>query len=339
LVHGVLGKPSGFEGNAQSFRTITKLSVRKRDPALRGLNLTRATLNGVLKYPWMRESAGKKSHKWGAYHTEAADFAFARDGCSADRRSVEAEMMDFADDVAYSTHDVEDYYRAGMLPLDRLFNDEREKARFLEASIKKWSETDSKIDRQLYEKTFDEMVRAFPFIGDGFAEPYNGSRRQRGAIRTLASSLIRQFFCGIKLNDPGETPRPYVDIDGKTKREIKILKELIWYYVIPNRSLAIQEEGQRRIIRELFQSFVTGDGHNKDHKKTLRIRDDLLGRRYCEQLEDLESDSDLSEEDREEERVRVVVDVIAEMSEFQAVQAHARLSGYAPNSFLDCLQR
>lgn len=57
--------PDGYEGNAQSFRIVTKLAFsRKPYP---GLNLTRATLNSLLKYPWLREAAGKRSKKFGAY--------------------------------------------------------------------------------------------------------------------------------------------------------------------------------------------------------------------------------------------------------------------------------
>src|SRR5207249_8576918 len=63
------GVSDGFEGNAQSFRVVTALAVRSMESD--GLNLTRATLNGVLKYPWFRETSGtKKERKWGAYHTE-----------------------------------------------------------------------------------------------------------------------------------------------------------------------------------------------------------------------------------------------------------------------------
>ena len=55
----------GFEGNAQSFRILTALALR--DLNFAGLNLTRATLNGVLKYPWRQDvTDSKKKSKWGA---------------------------------------------------------------------------------------------------------------------------------------------------------------------------------------------------------------------------------------------------------------------------------
>jgi dGTPase len=71
------GDPDGFEGNAQSFRVVTKLAVRFDE--CDGLDLTRATLNACLKYPWIRaESDPDRARKWGAYAIDREDFDFAR---------------------------------------------------------------------------------------------------------------------------------------------------------------------------------------------------------------------------------------------------------------------
>ena len=93
----------GFEGNPQSFRVVTKLALRHQD--FPGLNLTRATLNALLKYPWLRRAGGGPQYrKWGAYSSEDDEFQWARtlDPSSVDAKSPEAELMDWADDVAYS---------------------------------------------------------------------------------------------------------------------------------------------------------------------------------------------------------------------------------------------
>jgi len=117
------GNPDGFEGNAQTFRILTWLSAHneKKYP---GLNLTRATLNAVLKYPWLRDPAeapeGKRYNKYGAYRAEGSDHAFAREFHDGDVQSLEAAVMDFADGLAYSVHDLEDFVRAGLVPLSRL---------------------------------------------------------------------------------------------------------------------------------------------------------------------------------------------------------------------------
>lgn len=154
------GERDGFEGNAQSFRIVTKLAIRT--PAYPGLNLTRATLNAVLKYPWLRATKGPHSRKWGVYHAEEAVFDWAR-GAAGESRSIEAELMDWADDIAYSVFDVDDFYRAGLIPLDRVMVDRFERDRFVadaRARLKRWGKPDAVIDE--YVNAFDELLSFFP---------------------------------------------------------------------------------------------------------------------------------------------------------------------------------
>ena len=127
----------GFNGNAQSFRIATNLALRSTEYP--GLDLTRATLNALLKYPWSRGPTGKQHQKWGAYKTEQEQFEWARRLCpdGDQRKSAEAELMDWADDVTYAVHDVADFYRAGLIPLDRLEKDPSERDRFLESAFRR----------------------------------------------------------------------------------------------------------------------------------------------------------------------------------------------------------
>ena len=109
----------GFEGNAQSFRIVTKLTVRFS--WCDGLNLTRATLGALLKYPWARdilknEKNSIKSIKWGYYISEKEDFDFCRENLIQDVKTVEAVLMDWADDISYSVHDLEDFHRCNQIP-------------------------------------------------------------------------------------------------------------------------------------------------------------------------------------------------------------------------------
>ncbi|MFD6068314.1 dGTP triphosphohydrolase, partial [Amycolatopsis lurida] len=100
----------GFEGNAQSFRVVTKLARRKEEHM--GLNLTRATLNAILKYPRLKPRDSAKAttswidrgygEKWGAYQTERKDFEWAREFSHGELRSANAILMDWADDISYA---------------------------------------------------------------------------------------------------------------------------------------------------------------------------------------------------------------------------------------------
>jgi dGTPase len=105
------GPCGGFEGNAQSFRELVRLE--SKIPGA-GLNLTRAGLDAVSKYPWPRKAG---SVKYGVYDDDLDAFTWMRQDAPPGRRCLEAQIMDWSDDVAYSVHDLEDGIHAGFVDL------------------------------------------------------------------------------------------------------------------------------------------------------------------------------------------------------------------------------
>jgi dGTPase len=326
LAPSVGGDFEAFEGNPQSFRIVTTLSMRSSFHT--GLDLTRATLNALLKYPWLRDAAGERSEKWGAYHSEREVFEWARreDVAAKDVKTAEAELMDWADDIAYSVHDVEDFYKANLIPLDRLAVSDTEQTSFFQRAKDHIKIVRDGRKRRLTEgeqaalfKRFQEAIAPlFP------RERFEGTRRQRAVLRTVTSTLIGRYVDAIRLRAPITGQPRAVEIDPEVEQEVNLLKELTWVYVIRNPALATQQMGQKRLIKSLFEAFGEASQEKEPNLFPLSARDELLKLRAAGL-------------DTERNRTRVVVDLIASMTEIQALETYQKLSGLLPGSGLDLL--
>lgn len=310
--------PDGFEGNAQTFRVVTQLALRS--DAFPGLDLTRATLNAILKYPWLRGKSGTKSHeKFGAYRSELADFRWARRPYGADRRkSVEAELMDWADDIAYALHDLDDFYRAGLIPLDRLATRDDEARDFLGRVFATWRarKEDLPYPESDFERGFVLLRQLLPKVA------YDGTVRRAAGLRSLMTYCVYQYVNAIHLRVPKSPRQRRVRIDKDEDIQIRLLKQLTWQYVIRNPSLASQQFGQRRILADLFDILRDAADNNRD----------MLPKGYEELLSQLERGASVSE--RRALRFRITADIIAGMTEQQAIDMHRRVTGIEVGSVL-----
>ena len=142
-----LGCEEGFEGNAQSFRIVAALEVRgvSRSP---GLGLTRATLNAILKYPFRWNPKQGEKQKFGVFKEERPVFDWCRQGLQhPDKRTLEADIMDWADDITYAAHDLEDFYRSNLIPVSKLKSSSFERSRVIDEMVR-----DHKINKSEAEK-------------------------------------------------------------------------------------------------------------------------------------------------------------------------------------------
>jgi dGTPase len=314
----------GFEGNAQSFRIVNTLAAR--DPAFWGLNLTRRTLNGILKYPWLRDKddSNKKSKKWGAYEHEKAAFRFAREDSEGEEPSIEAAIMDWSDDVTYAVHDLEDFFRVGLIPLDRLTDPKGdERRRFRDGFFK-----DDNAKRMLRDKfievhlTEGDLDGALDFVfGGAFGDitAYRGSRPDRIALRYQTSALIGRFIQAVSLNGK----RKQIEIKAPQRAEVTVLKELAWYYVITDPSLATIQHGEQRVICELHDIYCKAvDDPDNGWKLFPLAQQELL---------------DVVRND--ERRYRVATDFVAGLTEGLAYELHHRLTGVSRGSIMDAAAR
>ncbi len=274
----------GFEGNAQSFRLVTRLEGRGAKSTA-GLDLTRATLNALLKYPWLNGKNPKKPKKWGAYNSEITDFDFARDKLASNKawslkQTLEAEIMDWADDITYAVHDLEDFYRARRIPLHLLRDTGGSK-----------EEIESVLDHTFSRLQIDEAE-------------YSGSRKQRQALTDFVNRKLTDFVMKTDIGEDGSLKR-----DPRLDKEVTILKQLTWFYVIEDPALAEQQHGQRRIVDDLFEIY----SHEVESKKPK-----ILPPASRDQASGLTNERD---------KVRFVVDLIAGMGEQEIYKRHQVLTG------------
>jgi len=234
------GLADGFEGNAQTFRIVTTLAARFYDKDKRGLDLTRATLCAILKYPWTRgmENEKRKYKKWGSYNSEQESLVWARmiapEGNEI--KSLEAALMDWADDIAYAVHDLEDFYRAGLIPLDRLVHSPSERDRFLSKEIERQRRDYGAVDEADLKQRFHHLMRILPFVG-----PFRGTHHERAMLRAFTSLLISQYMdtdAAVKLGGMGWNDKPLF-IEPWAEMEVRLLKGLTWFYVIHSQALVL----------------------------------------------------------------------------------------------------
>jgi dGTPase len=318
----------GFEGNAQSFRIVNYLATGTvEETNYRGLNLTRRTLNGILKYPWLRAGGGPRAKTFGAYQAEEAAFVFAREGFpigtrstspgAMAQRSLEAEIMDWADDVTYAVHDLEDFYRTGFIDVDRLVRQPKESEAFLGACGRQRTS-----GGRLEKFSEDQIGTAFENLQRELAplEAFDDSLLMRATLRGITSRLIGRYVEAIRPVDPVDVTAhdvSLVSINQDVRNEVAVLKEMTWYGVIENPRLGFAQSVHRDIMRKLFDHFL-GVSRRRREWSALPIR----------QREELEQGpADGTNDEAEQQRARLILDFVAGLTEAQAYEYYRSLVG------------
>jgi dGTPase len=297
-----------FEGNAQSFRIVTRLAIQNIDTA--GLNLTRRTLNGLLKYPWLRhQDSERHSIKWGAYDEDRRYFDWARTGLVEEERTLEAHIMDWADDATYAVHDMDDFYRAGLVPLDRLVRKGEEFAAFLRYVCDKSPDRSQNLSAA--------AGRLFDVLLAGVRSPFRGYADERANLRRTGSRLVTRYLQAVTLESQADGAVDFI-IDDSREDEVAVLKQLTWFYVIERPALGTVQLGQRTVISKLFDMYRAAAVAPDEQR--------LFPAAFAEQLEYAETDA---------ARERIVVDLIAGMTENSALAVYRRSLGIGLPSVLD----
>lgn len=258
-LHALAADCGGFEGNAQTLRILTRLEPKVLDDErCRGLNLTRAVLDACLKYPWTRRG---DQRKFGVYADDLPVFAWVREGAPPGRRCVEAQIMDWADDVAYSVHDLEDGILAGRIVLGWLARP-AERAELAALAAEAFSSAPP-ADLEDAAGVLAELpvVRAAAAHG-----AHDGSLAATAALKRLTSELVGRFVSRTvdatrdALGDDIVLAGHGADlaVPAAIGAEVAVLKAaaLRWVMRDPAR-LAVQAR-QRDLVAELVERLVAG---------------------------------------------------------------------------------
>jgi dGTPase len=232
----------GFEGNAQSLRLLTRLEAKVPGA---GLNLTRATLDATIKYPW---PARPPARKFGYYADDADAFRWIREGADAGRLCLEAQVMDWADDVAYSVHDLEDGLHAGHITLPALA-DGAERLAVAELTAAEYCAPGSVTAAELAE-VFAGLM-ALPC----WPASFDNGPASLAALKNLTSELIGRF-CGAALAGTlGHAPLARyaagLTVPRQQRLECALLKGVTARFVMSRPGVAARQARQRELIGEL----------------------------------------------------------------------------------------
>ncbi len=212
------GHANGFEHNFQSFRVVSKLEKRYKE--FHGLNLTYATLEGILKhsYPYKKNFLPKE-----VVETFELDL----------HPSIEAMIVDRADEIAYMSHDIQDGINAGLISFETL--------------------KQSNLVTKILEMVENEGVFA---MDDEEIFLYRFSSH---FINHLVYSLIDYSKKKLpKLTLPLQATQALpIGFEKELEREIKILKKLLFQNLYEHTEVARKMYAGRQCIKGLFQAFYS----------------------------------------------------------------------------------
>lgn len=268
----------GFEGNAQSFRLLTRLEVKTADEQGRsvGLNLTRAALDAATKYPW---SAQTNPKKFGVYEDDLDIFEWMRKESSGQERCLEAQIMDWSDDVAYSVHDLEDAFVTGQVTPIHL-RDEQERKRIAVVAVANYETEASQAD----------VLAAFERLEGlpSWPKAFDGRHLALAGLKSLTSDLIGRFCSAAERatraeygNGPLSRYRANLVVPIDQRLEVAVLKAIAAVYSMQTPEAIARYSGQRDVIAELVQRLSShpefldpafGEAHSKATTDAGRLR-------------------------------------------------------------------
>ena len=296
----VAAECGGFEGNAQSFRLLTRIEAKTVDSNQKsvGLNLTRASLDAATKYPWSNQV---NPRKFGVYADDVEIFNWMRQGAPEGRKCIEAQIMDWSDDCAYSVHDLEDAIFAGQVTVNDF---ERDFDVLFSVMTHDYKSDATK------EEAADALTRLASL--SCWPRGFDRTHASLARLKDTTSQLIGRFVGAAEretraVHGAGNLSRYSADlvIPREAVIEVDFLKAVAGHYLINAAASQERYEKQQIVIRELVEMLYA--------KAPLEL-DPIF-------------EDDWKRSTNDSERLRVVIDQIASLTDPGAYALHAHLRG------------
>jgi dGTPase len=370
-----LGVPDGFEGNAQSYRIVTSTEIRGETI---GLDLTAAVRAAMLKYPWTRRTDVRHltptprgaaaspddplagSAKFGAYVTELNDLRDARvpfDGrLSQWQQTVEASVMDTADDIAYAIHDVEDFHRVGVLQQGSVATEliawQRDADTLRALAVEELRGPGRSVEllrRELHRKddwiSDDEAFAAavehvrHELVDGLLSVPFDGSVEAEQSVARFSARWTRRLIDAIEVRDDPPVRSGHVSLATVQWHEVQVLKLLHHRFVLERPDLALHQRGQARLLATLVEALHAWLLDPDESARLPRRLSELveLAEVECEHLtaDDFGLPAGTELTPRSMARGRAIVDFVAALTDSQAVAMLDALSGRSRQLWTD----
>ncbi len=305
-LHELMRWYGGFEGNAQTFRILTRLE--RKHHAYDGLNLTYQTLDGVLKYKTCIDAAALAAADgpvkgFYAQDRELVEEIIRYTGTGW-QRSFECQIMDVADDIAYSVHDLEDSLKAGLITV----------ADFRQPPPRRVVEdVNARLASLGHQVTSDVVRQELVQIADRLEE--QGRVSGRAARKMLTRDLIHEFASAVTLHPDGR-----IDAALPSRVRIEVLKAFESYKVIHNPRVTTLGHKGKEVLRRLFAVLDQG-------RESIGLFPEDYGEAYERAL--LDGD--------EHTRKRVICDFLSGMTDSYAMRFYSRLFVPGEGSFYEML--
>ena len=241
----------GFEGNAQTFRLLTRLESKTiRDGRSIGLNLTRATLDAATKYPWAFDG---KNPKFGFYEEDKEIFDWVRLNAKSQTKVFEAQVMDIADDIAYSVHDIEDaIYGQHFSPL--ALDSEPEFKEVIKLAATEYA---SEINEDNLNKALNSLIKQSWWV-----KSFTATQVDMAALKNMTSHLIGKFTEEIeqatKAGNKAENFTRYnanLIVPLETKAQIAVLKAVVNLFVMQRKGAAENYAKEQDLILNIVDGL------------------------------------------------------------------------------------